>query len=102
MEPRRLRDRFKGHPACAHGNRGGAYATFSQEARMARKAVNETDLVKKIHELPQEQINVVDKFVDFLRARRTEHSLRNAMTAVSDPVFERIWDNPEDAAYDKL
>jgi hypothetical protein len=80
----------------------GFQPQLHQEARMARKAVNETELVKKIHELPQEQINVVDEFVDFLRARRTEHSLRNAMTAVSDPVFQRIWDNPEDAAYDKL
>jgi len=69
---------------------------------MAGKAVNETELVKKIRELPEEQIKEVDDFIDFLHQRRAEGSLRAAMTTVSDPVFQRIWDNPDDAAYDQL
>ncbi len=69
---------------------------------MAGKAVNETELVKKIRELPEEQIKEVDDFIDFLHQRRAGGSLRAAMTTVSDPVFQRIWDNPDDAAYDQL
>ncbi len=69
---------------------------------MASKAVNETELVKKIHGLSEAQIKEVDDFIDFLRQRRAEGGLRTAMTALSDPVFQRIWGNPDDAAYDKL
>ena len=69
---------------------------------MASKAIKETELLNKIRTLPEDQVKEVDDFVDFLRQRRAEGGLRKTMTALSDPVFQRIWDNPDDAAYDQL
>jgi hypothetical protein len=40
--------------------------------------------------------------VDFLRTRDEERSLESAATRAAEPAFAKIWDNEDDAAYDKL
>ena len=68
-------------------------------------------LIEKIATLPPQRLAEVEDFVDFLRAREagkeTERDSRDArLTAqsarVSEPAFARVWDNDEDAAYDRL
>ena len=64
--------------------------------------------IEKIATLPPQRLAEVEDFVDFLRAREagkeTERDSRLAAQAAraSEPAFARVWDNDEDAAYDRL
>lgn len=60
------------------------------------------NLLNKLDELPPERVVEVEDFVDFLRQRDTDHALVRATTRASEPVFQKIWDNPDDAVYDQL
>ncbi|HEX4168468.1 MAG TPA: hypothetical protein VHZ55_23650 [Bryobacteraceae bacterium] len=59
-------------------------------------------LSEKIQALSAEQINEVEDFVEFLVLRGRERELTGAVTAVSAPVFEAIWNSTEDDVYDAL
>ena len=59
-------------------------------------------LIEKIRELPPLRMAEVEDFVDFLRAREDEHRLTRAAGKVSEPSFAQVWDNDEDAAYDRM
>lgn len=61
----------------------------------------ETTLIDKLKELPPQRLAEVEDFVDFLRARE-QSRLTQAATKASEPAFARVWENDEDAAYDKL
>ena len=63
---------------------------------------NEQAILEKLKGLPPERIAEVGDFVDFLRTRDTERRLTSAATKASEPAFKKIWDNPDDAAYDQL
>lgn len=59
-------------------------------------------LIEKVMALPPERRAEVEDFVDFLQGRVTEQRLVEEVTKSSDPAFRVIWDNDEDAAYDRL
>ena len=61
-----------------------------------------TNLARKIETLSSDQIEEVEHFVEFLHFRAQDRINARASTAVSEPVFEKIWNNPEDDAYDAL
>ena len=63
---------------------------------------NEQALLEKLKHLAPERVAEVKDFVDFLRARDTEQQFTRAATKASEPAFKQVWDNPDDAAYDKL
>lgn len=69
---------------------------------MARRKPKNDDLLTKIHSLPPEKAAEVEDFVDFLCQREQERALSRAVTKLSEPAFARIWDNPDDAEYDRL
>lgn len=58
-------------------------------------------LIEKIKALPQERIAEIEDFVDFI-AEREERRLITAATTITEPAFRAVWDNEEDAAYDRL
>ncbi len=58
-------------------------------------------LIEKIKSLPPEQIGEVETFVDFI-SERAERRLVQAATRMSEGAFQKVWDNDEDAAYDRL
>jgi hypothetical protein len=62
----------------------------------------EQALIDKLRELPLERIEEVEDFVDFLRSRNQEKRLTCAAAKLSEEAFRKIWDNPEDADYDRL
>jgi hypothetical protein len=64
--------------------------------------VTEQALIDKIKQLPPERMAEVEDFVDFLRAREDEHRLTHAATRASEASFAQVWDNDEDAAYDRM
>ncbi|RPI75937.1 MAG: toxin-antitoxin system, antitoxin component, Xre family protein [Desulfobacteraceae bacterium] len=62
----------------------------------------EQTLIKKIRTLTPERIVEVENFVDFLRHRNEEIRLTHSLSLLSEATFQKIWDNPEDADYDRL
>ena len=63
---------------------------------------SEQAILEKLKQLPPERVAEVEDFVDFLRARGTDRQLAHAATKAAEPAFARVWDNADDAAYDKL
>lgn len=65
-------------------------------------AASEQALIEKIKQLPPQRVAEVEDFVDFLRARDDEQSLTRAATKAGEASFAAVWDNDEDAAYDRM
>ena len=59
-------------------------------------------LIEKLKTLPPERVAEVEDFVDFLRTRHGERALVRAATRAAEPAFAKVWDNDDDAGYDKL
>ncbi len=69
---------------------------------MQADSISEQRLLQKIRQLPPEKILLVEDFIDSLDMQNTDHSLTFAAAKLSEPVLLKIWDNPDDAEYDKL
>jgi len=59
-------------------------------------------LIEKIYTLPPDKVAEVEDFVEFLRKKTEDRRLRQASTKISETVFRKVWENPDDAAYDRL
>ena len=59
-------------------------------------------LIDKIRQLVPEQVVIVEQFIDSLSQQSDECNLTLVATKLSEPVFQKIWDNPDDAEYDEL
>jgi hypothetical protein len=59
-------------------------------------------LIEKLKGLPPQRRAEVEDFVDFLRSLEEEQRLTHAAAQISEPAFKAVWDNPEDAEYDRL
>ena len=68
---------------------------------MERYMLDET-LLDKIRRLPPEKVAEVEDFVDFLFHRTEDLHLTKAAAKLSESAFQKVWDNPEDAEYDRL
>jgi hypothetical protein len=62
----------------------------------------EQSLVEKIRSLSPERVTEVEDFIDFLCQRDLEHRLTRSAAKLSEDVFKKVWDNPDDADYDQL
>jgi hypothetical protein len=65
-------------------------------------STTEQGLIEKIRQLSPQRKAEVEDFVDFLHARDEERRLAQAAARVSEPSFAAVWDNDEDAVYDRL
>ena len=63
---------------------------------------SDEELLKKIKSLPPDKFAEVEDFVDFLRQRRDDRRLADAVTKLSENAFRKVWDHPDDADYDQL
>jgi hypothetical protein len=59
-------------------------------------------LIDKIRALPPDKVAELEDFVDFLRQRDENRRLVDAATKLSEDAFRAVWDNAEDADYDRL
>lgn len=59
-------------------------------------------LIEKIRQLPPQRLAEVEDFVDFLRSREDGQRLTQAAAKVSEASFAAVWDNDDDAAYDRM
>ena len=63
---------------------------------------SEESILEKLKSLPPERVAEVEDFVDFLRVRAEDQGLVKSAAKASEPAFKKVWDNPEDADYDRL
>ena len=68
---------------------------------MSRQASRESALIRKIRSLPPEKMAEVEDFVEFLR-QREDRQLSQAAAKLAEKALRKVWDNPADAAYDRL
>jgi hypothetical protein len=68
---------------------------------MSKQAARESALIRKIRSLPPEKVAEVEDFVEFL-AQRDDRELTQAAAKLAEKAFRKVWDNPADAAYDRL
>jgi len=59
-------------------------------------------LTEKMHTLTSAQLAEVERFVESLQAWERDRDLAHAVSALSAPAFEAVWNNPEEDAYDAL
>jgi Protein of unknown function (DUF2281) len=59
-------------------------------------------LLEKLKALPPERRAEVEDFIDFLQNRESDQHLARAAARASEPAFKAVWDNPDDAEYDRL
>jgi len=76
----------------------GNQAFFKELIMLAETQI----LIEKIKALPPEKLAEVDDFVDFLQLKERARNLSKMSAQASAPVFAKVWDNPEDEAYDAL
>ena len=57
---------------------------------------------EKLSRLSPERLMEVEDFIDFLRQRDQDQYLRQTYAQMSEEAFNQIWDNDDDAVYDKL
>ena len=59
-------------------------------------------VIQKLQALAPNRLNEVEDFIDFLSQRDSDRQLTRAAMAVSEPALHALWDNADDAKYDKL
>ena len=64
-------------------------------------SIKET-LKKEIDKLPEDILAQVYDFIQFLEMKLDRNLLARTSQEMSEASFARIWDNEEDAVYDKL
>lgn len=62
----------------------------------------ESLLIQKLQRLPAQRLAEVEDFVDFLQAREEDRQLVQAAAKAAEARFATVWDNDEDAAYDRM
>ncbi|MBS3906054.1 MAG: DUF2281 domain-containing protein [Syntrophaceae bacterium] len=61
------------------------------------------ELIKKeIEKLPEDILAEVFDFIQFLESKKRRDLLAKSSQELSNPTFQRIWDNEEDAVYDRV
>ncbi len=63
---------------------------------------SDEERLDNLRSLPADKIAEVEDFVDFLRQRDTDHRLAASITSLSENAFRKVWDNPDEADYDRL
>jgi hypothetical protein len=62
----------------------------------------EDTLIQKIRNLPPERVAEVEDFVDFLTVRDQGQYFTQVAARLSEEAFRAVWDNSDDAEYDRL
>lgn len=59
-------------------------------------------LIDKIRQLSPQRLAEVEDFVDFIRSREKGQRLTLAAAKIAESSFAAVWNNDEDAAYDRM
>lgn len=64
--------------------------------------LREQALIEKIRDLSSDKVAEVEDFIDFLRQRDADRLLVRTAAHLSESSLSKVWDNPDDAEYDRL
>jgi len=67
-----------------------------------KRRTADEQLLAKIRSLPPERVSEVEDFVEFLCHKDGERQLIRDAAKLSEDALARVWDNPDDAEYDRL
>ena len=70
--------------------------------RTMTKPAADGALLEKIRSLSPDRLAEVEDFVDFLAARDQDQLLTKTAARTSEAAFRAVWDNADDAEYDRL
>lgn len=59
-------------------------------------------VLEKLEHLSPDRLAEVEDFIDFLQQRDQDKRLRQEFARASESAFAKVWDNDDDAIYDKL
>jgi hypothetical protein len=59
-------------------------------------------MMKKLQKLPPRQVSEVEDFIDFLSSRDPDRALVRAVKVVTEKSLTKVWNNTDDAVYDRL
>jgi len=59
-------------------------------------------IIEKMKSLRPERIAEVEDFVDFLKLRDEERGVTQAAGSLAEESLRKVWDNADDADYDRL
>lgn len=59
-------------------------------------------MLEKLAHLSAERLAEVQDFIDFLQQRDQDKRMRQVYSRASETAFAKVWDNDEDAVYDRL
>ena len=59
-------------------------------------------VMQKLQALAPNRLHEVEGFIDFLSQRDSDRQLTQAAMSVSEPTLNTLWDNADDAEYEKL
>lgn len=76
------------------------YDGFKGEYRLMESQV--ISLIEKLTHLSPERQAEVDDFIEFLRQRDQAQLLGKDYAQASEAAFAKVWENDDDALYDKL
>jgi hypothetical protein len=62
----------------------------------------EQTILEKLRQLPPERLAEVEDFVDFLRTREGDRALTQSAQQASETSLAKVWENEDDADYDRL
>lgn len=62
----------------------------------------EQSILEKLKQLPPERLAEVEDFVDFLRTREGDRALTQSAQNGSEASLAKVWENEDDADYDRL
>lgn len=69
---------------------------------MQADQMQEQRVIEKLRQLVPEQMLLVENFIDSLKAQNSDAAITLAAAKLSEAVLQQIWDNQDDAEYDKL
>ena len=59
-------------------------------------------ILTKIRMLPSDKVAEVVDFVNFISQKDQEQQLSQSAGKIAEDTFQKVWDNSEDDAYDRL
>lgn len=59
-------------------------------------------VLRKLEHLPPDRLTEVEDFIDFLSQKDREHQMRKDFARGAEASFHKVWDNDEDAEYDRF
>jgi acyl-CoA thioesterase len=102
MRPVQAQARFTLQRSYAYGDCSTQHAQERSDAEKPMNAPIEQTILKKLKQLPPERLAEVEDFVDFLCAREGDRALTKAAQKASEPALTKVWENADDADYDRL